>query len=105
GAAALRWKDECEGRNPGDRVGAFEVFTAIALRHFAAQGVEAVVSEAGIGGRYDSTRVIPGRVVALTSVELEHTDLLGDTLELIAYDKADLCADRGILIAGRLAEA
>jgi dihydrofolate synthase/folylpolyglutamate synthase len=102
GSAALRWKDEYERRHPGDRVGAFEVFTATALAHFAASGVEAVVSEAGIGGRYDSTRVIPGRIVALTSVELEHTDLLGDTLELIAYDKADLCPDGGVLVSGRL---
>src|SRR4051812_1699402 len=60
GATALRWKDEFERRNPGDRVGAFEVFTAIALGHFAANRVQAVVSEAGIGGRYDSTRIIPG---------------------------------------------
>src|SRR5436190_23744137 len=36
GAAALHWKDEYERRNPGDRVGAFELFTAIALAHFAA---------------------------------------------------------------------
>jgi len=102
GEAALRWKDEYERRNPADRVGGFEVFTAIALAHFAANSVEAVVSEAGIGGRYDSTRIIPGRVVALTSVELEHTELLGKTRELIAYDKADLCSDGGVLVAGHL---
>lgn len=87
---------------PGDAFGAFEAFTAVAFHAFARQRVDVVVSEAGIGGRFDSTRVFPGKTVALTSVELEHTELLGNTTELIAYDKADLCPSGGTLLAGRL---
>ncbi len=92
--------DEYLRRFPDDTVGAFEAFTVIALRHFSCRRPRALVAEAGIGGRYDSTRVIPGRVVGLTSLDLEHTMLLGGTLELIAYDKADLCPDGGVIVTG-----
>ncbi len=85
---------------PDDRFGAFEIFTAMAANHFSDRNVRVVISEAGIGGRYDSTRAIPGRLVGLTSLDLEHTALLGDRLDLIAFDKADLCPDGGTLVAG-----
>ena len=85
---------------PDDAFGAFEVFTGLALHYFSKRQVRAVISEAGIGGRFDSTRVIPGRLTALTSLDLEHTALLGDRLEMIAFDKADLCPDHGTLVAG-----
>jgi dihydrofolate synthase/folylpolyglutamate synthase len=105
-AAALDWfyqrREAYQGRFPADRIGAFEAFTAIALCHFANRQPRALVAEAGIGGRYDSTRIIPGKLVGLTSLDLEHTTLLGDTLELIAYDKADLCPAGGILVVGEV---
>lgn len=85
---------------PSDRIGAFEAFTAIALHAYAKRNIEYLVSEAGIGGRYDATRMIPGHIAALTSLDLEHTHLLGNTLELIAYDKADLCPPGGVLVTG-----
>ncbi len=87
---------------PDDRIGAFEAFTAIALYHYARQGARHLVLEAGIGGRYDSTRVVPGSLTALTSLDLEHQELLGDTLEQIAYDKLDLCPEGGTVVAGPL---
>jgi dihydrofolate synthase/folylpolyglutamate synthase len=89
-------------RHPGDRVARFEALTCAALVHLCRTRPEALVLEAGIGGRLDATRVVPGRVVGLTSVDLEHTGLLGGTLELIALDKADLCPDRGVLVHGPL---
>lgn len=88
--------------HPGDEIGAFEAFTAIALDHFARRRPAAVVVEAGIGGRYDSTRIFPGSLTALTSLDLEHTALLGRTLEEIVYDKADLAADGTTLVTGAL---
>lgn len=88
--------------HPEDHFGAFEAFTAVALYYYSQQAPQALVAEAGIGGRYDSTRLIPGRLVGLASVDLEHTQLLGSTLELIAYDKADLCPPGGTLVAGDL---
>jgi len=87
---------------PADRPGAFEAFTALALHYYSRQAPEALVVEAGIGGRYDATRVIPGQWVGLTSLELEHAALLGSRLELIAYDKADLCPEGGTLVTGPL---
>lgn len=88
--------------HPGDEVGAFEAFTAIALDCYARRRPAALVVEAGIGGRYDSTRVFPGRLTALTSLDLEHTALLGRTLEEIAYDKADLASEGSTLVLGSL---
>lgn len=88
-----------QDRPDGDRFGAFELLTVAALELFAGR-VEAVVAEAGIGGRFDATRAIPGQLVGLSSLDLEHTGLLGSSLEEIAYDKADLCPDGGTLIAG-----
>jgi len=72
----------------------FEVTTALALDWFAREGAEAAVVEVGIGGRLDATNVLASRVGVLTTVELEHTDLLGPTVEAIATEKS------GILHAG-----
>ncbi|MEN9868482.1 MAG: hypothetical protein RL748_4072, partial [Pseudomonadota bacterium] len=90
---------------PDDRIGAFEAFTAIALQVFAKNKLSCLVSEAGIGGRFDATRMIAGDIAALTSLDLEHTALLGNTLEQIAYDKADLCPPGGTLVVGRIGPA
>ena len=102
GAALLDARARYEAAHPGDRVAAFELFTALALRHFGARRLEAAVFEAGIGGRYDPTRLVPGSLVGLSSIEREHTHLLGETPELIAYDKADLCPSGGTLIIAAL---
>jgi dihydrofolate synthase/folylpolyglutamate synthase len=65
----------------------FEVLTAAALVEFAAREVDAAIVEAGLGGRLDATNVLDARVVVLTNVALEHTDVLGDTREAIAGEK------------------
>ncbi len=65
----------------------FEVLTAAALAEFAAREVDAAIVEAGLGGRLDATNVLDARVVVLTNVALEHTDVLGDTREAIAGEK------------------
>jgi dihydrofolate synthase/folylpolyglutamate synthase len=65
----------------------FEVLTAAALLAFAEAEVEVAVVEAGLGGRHDATNVLDARVVVLTNVALEHTDVLGDTREAIAAEK------------------
>ena len=65
----------------------FEVLTAAALAEFAEQRVDAAVVEAGLGGRWDATNVLDARVVVLTNVSLEHTDVLGDTRDAIAREK------------------
>lgn len=76
-------------RDPAERCGAtqFEVLIAAALREFALRNVDVAVVEAGLGGRHDATNVLETRVVLLTSVGLDHTDVLGETLEEIAAEK------------------
>lgn len=81
------------GLPPGDSVTQFEALTAAALVAFRDAGVEAWAIEAGLGGRYDATNVLPGAAVALTNVALEHTDLLGDTEAAITAEKLAVCPD------------
>ncbi|HYA10263.1 MAG TPA: Mur ligase family protein [Thermoplasmata archaeon] len=68
----------------------FEVTTALALDWFARQEVDAAVVEVGIGGRLDATNVLASRVGVVTTIELEHTDLLGGTVGAIATEKAGI---------------
>ena len=67
----------------------FEVLTAAALLAFAEAEVDVAVVEAGLGGRHDATNVLRSRVVVLTSVALDHMDVLGDTSEEIAAEKLE----------------
>lgn len=66
----------------------FEIFTAIAFLYFADQQVDIAVIETGVGGRLDSTNVITPQVVGITSISFDHMNLLGNTLESIAREKA-----------------
>jgi dihydrofolate synthase / folylpolyglutamate synthase len=68
----------------------FEATTAIAFADFAARGAEIVVAEVGLGGRLDSTNVLRPLVSAVTKIERDHMKYLGDTLELIACEKAGI---------------
>jgi dihydrofolate synthase/folylpolyglutamate synthase len=68
----------------------FELTTALAFDWFARQQVDVAVIETGLGGRLDSTNVLTPRVATVTSIGLDHTDLLGDTLEAIAREKAGI---------------
>jgi dihydrofolate synthase / folylpolyglutamate synthase len=65
----------------------FEALSAAALLAFAGAGVDVAVVEAGLGGRHDATNVLRTKVVVLTSVALDHMDVLGDTREAIAAEK------------------
>ena len=76
----------------------FEVVTAAALVAFAAAHVDVAVVEAGLGGRFDATNVLRTRVVLLTNVGLEHTDVLGDTLEAIAREKLAVAQKGSIVV-------
>ncbi len=73
----------------------FEVVTVLALAYFARQRADLVVLEVGLGGRLDATNVVTPLMSIITNVSLEHTDVLGDTVEAIAAEKA------GIIKKGR----
>lgn len=68
----------------------FETTTALALDWFAREKVTAAVVEVGIGGRWDATNVLRSRVGVITTLELEHTEILGPTLEAIAGEKSGI---------------
>ncbi|MHB1835765.1 MAG: bifunctional folylpolyglutamate synthase/dihydrofolate synthase [Solirubrobacteraceae bacterium] len=84
----------------GDRVTQFEALTAAAYSELARQKVEVAVIEAGLGGRFDATNVIPSEVQVLTSVGLEHTRWLGPTLTDIAGEKLDVVQPGATLVLG-----
>src|ERR671912_1144145 len=88
--------------DPDDRVTQFEALTAAAYHELARRGVEVAVIEAGLGGRYDATNVIPSAVQVLTSVGLEHTRWLGPTLRDIAEEKLAVVRDHSTLVIGDL---
>ena len=87
-----------------DGVTQFEALTAAAYHELAARGVEVAVIEAGLGGRYDATNVIPSRVQVLTGVGLEHTRWLGPTVSHIAEEKLAVVRRNGTLVVGELPE-
>jgi dihydrofolate synthase/folylpolyglutamate synthase len=89
-------------REPAERLDAtqFEVLTAAALAEFAAAKVDVAVVEAGLGGRLDATNVLEARVVALTNVALDHTDVLGETREQIAAEKLAVVSPGATVIVG-----
>ena len=78
--------------SPAEAIGAtfFELTTALAFEWFVKQNVDMAVIETGLGGRLDSTNVITPHVATVTSIGLDHIDLLGDTLDAIAREKAGI---------------
>ena len=68
----------------------FEITVAMAFDYFARQGVEVAVIEVGLGGRLDSTNIITPIVSVITNISYDHKDILGDTLEKIASEKAGI---------------
>ena len=68
----------------------FEITTALGFLYFARQGCDAAVIEVGLGGRLDATNIVTPRVSVITSLSLDHTLVLGDTLAKIAGEKAGI---------------
>jgi dihydrofolate synthase / folylpolyglutamate synthase len=85
-----------------DEVTQCEALTAAAYHALASSAVEVAVVEAGLGGRYDATNVIPSKAQVLTGVGLEHTRWLGPTIEDIAHEKLAVVRDHATLVTGPL---
>ncbi len=83
-----------------DKPTQFEFLTAMAFLCFACQKIDIAVVEVGLGGRFDATNVITPIASVLTNVELDHTDLLGDTIEQIAWEKAGIAKKDVPLVTG-----
>ncbi len=98
---ALRAAEQVNRAGGGDDpVTQFELLTAAAYSELQARGVNVAVIEAGLGGRYDATNVIPSKVQVLTSVGLEHTRWLGPTITAIAREKLDVVQPGATLVLG-----
>lgn len=77
----------------------FEAITAAALLYFKEQKCDYAVLEVGLGGRYDSTNVIPApEVCVITSISLDHTKILGNTVEQIAAEKAGILKENSVCV-------
>ena len=81
-------------------VSAFEFMTAMAFEYFKEQKVDVAVVETGLGGRLDSTNTVAPILTVITSISLDHTDILGDTIEQIAGEKAGIIRENVPVICG-----
>lgn len=77
-------------RECGEHPTEFELMFAVAMLHFARSGIDIAVVEVGLGGRLDATNVVSPELCVITSISYDHTLILGDTLELIASEKAGI---------------
>lgn len=76
----------------------FETLTALAFLAFAEARVDLAVLEVGMGGRLDATNIVEPLVSVITDISLDHTEWLGDTIDLIAREKAGILRRNGVLV-------
>ncbi|MDR0913664.1 MAG: bifunctional folylpolyglutamate synthase/dihydrofolate synthase [Oscillospiraceae bacterium] len=88
-----------ELKNEGVIITEFEFITAVAFFCFNLEKCDIVVLETGLGGRFDATNAISRSLCSVvTSISLDHTDILGDTLEQIAFEKSGIFKENGVAI-------
>jgi dihydrofolate synthase / folylpolyglutamate synthase len=80
----------------------FEITVAMAFSYFAQEQVDIAIIETGLGGRLDSTNIITPLASIITSIGYDHKDMLGDTLELIAAEKAGIVKEYVPVIVGHI---
>ena len=97
---------ESVGTGPYSEVTFFEMLTAMAFVWFARLGADFQVIEVGLGGRLDATNVVAPKICAITHISLDHVRTLGDTIELIAGEKAGIIKGGvPVVVAPQSAEA
>tara|TARA_R110002167_G_scaffold348004_1_gene559142 strand:+ start:736 stop:1947 length:1212 start_codon:yes stop_codon:yes gene_type:complete len=82
--------DENQSFFETNKLSFFEMTVGMAFSYFANENVDVAVIEVGLGGRLDSTNIITPEVSLITNIGFDHTDMLGDTLAKIAYEKAGI---------------
>ncbi|HUW79812.1 MAG TPA: folylpolyglutamate synthase/dihydrofolate synthase family protein [Acidocella sp.] len=95
--------DEIEAVNEGNQITVFEAITAAAFLLFARVDADLCVVEVGLGGRLDATNVVAPAACAITSISMDHQDFLGDTLEVIAAEKAGIIKSGVPVVVGEQA--
>lgn len=89
-AAVTDFVERYRGMDLGCSPSFFELTMVMAFEHFAREGVDCAVIEAGLGGRLDSTNIITPQLCIITNISRDHTAFLGDTLPAIAAEKAGI---------------
>lgn len=79
----------------------FEMTVALAFHHFAKEKVDIAIIEVGLGGRLDSTNIIQPELSIITNIGLDHTELLGDSIEKIAREKGGIIKPSTPVLIGR----
>jgi len=80
----------------------FEISTLLAFWYFAENEIDIAIIETGLGGRLDSTNIISPELSVITSIAKDHTDILGDTIEAIAGEKAGIIKEKTPVLTGNL---
>ena len=82
----------------------FEILTALAFVYFSERGADYQVVETGLGGRLDATNVVRPEVCVITSISMDHAEVLGDTLAKIAVEKAGIIKPGSVVVSAPQAE-
>jgi len=80
----------------------FEITVAMAFDYFRSKNIDLGIIEVGLGGRLDSTNIIESMLSIITSIGMDHTDILGNTIEEIAYEKAGIAKRNTPLVVNTL---
>lgn len=83
----------------------FEILVALAFLYFAKEKVDYAVVEVGLGGKLDATNVLGPEISVITNVGLDHTEILGDTVEKIAKEKAGIIKEKVPIVTGAIGKA
>lgn len=81
----------------GGPITQFEIISAMAFKLAENEGIEVMALEAGMGGRWDATNIANSKVVGLTGVSLEHTDMLGSTIGEITSEKVEVIKEKALV--------
>ena len=83
----------------------FEIATAAAALYFAEEGVDLVVAEVGLGGRLDATNALDSMLSVITTIAIDHSEVLGSDIAAIASEKAGIIRDAGAIVSGAEGDA
>ena len=96
------WVDKADIALAPRRITQFEVLTGFAILYFHLEKVDVAVFEVGMGGKWDATSVVKPAVSALTTISMDHSDYLGDSIEAIAKEKSHVLKVGTKAVAGRV---
>ena len=94
--------DQYQSKYPYHFITFFEYMTLAFFRWCSIEKPDYIILEVGMGGRFDATNIVDAKYGAITSISLDHTSYLGDTIEKIAFEKAGIVKNNQFLVVGNL---